>query len=80
MGSQASMLLTEAVPGSRAPGVGRLDMPRWGDGSSQRMTPAGHGHSVGNASIYVSPNLCPGLPYIRSTRGSSYGDDPLLHA
>ena len=52
-------------------GVGGLDMPRGHDGSSQRPR---RGHSAAYASTNVSPNLCPGFPYIRSTRGSFYTD------
>ena len=47
----------------------RRDMPRRDDGSSQKTD---RGDSAGHASIYVSPNLCPGLPFIRSTGGFSY--------
>ena len=49
----------------------RWDMPRRDDGSSQKTD---RGDSASHASIYVSPNLCPGLPFIRSIRGSSYGE------
>ena len=52
-------------------GIDRWDVPRRGDGSNQKTD---RGDSASHASIYVSPNLCPGLPFIRSTRGSSYGD------
>ena len=52
--------------------VDRWDAPRRGDGSGQRT---GRGHSAGYASTYVSPNLCPGLPFIRSTRGSFNKND-----
>ena len=58
-------------------GVDGWDAPRRGDGSSQR---AGRGYSAGYASTDISPNLCPGLPFIRSTRGSSYTDGYLPHA
>ena len=44
------------------------------DGSSQRT---GRGDSAGHASVNVSPSLCLGLPFIRSTRGSSDGDGRL---
>ena len=57
----------------QCPGVDRWDAPRRGDGSSQKT---GRGHSAGYVSTYISPNLCPGLPFIRSTRGSSYEDRP----
>ena len=49
----------------------RWDTPQHDDGGSQRTD---RGDSASHASIYVSPNLCPGLPFIRSTRGSSYDE------
>ena len=64
------MLLTEANQGA-VPGIDGWDAPRLYDGSSQKTD---RGHSAGYASTDVSPNLCPGLPFIRSTRGSSYDD------
>ena len=64
-----------AADGSRireqCAGIYRWDAPRCGDGSSQRTR---RGDSAGHASINVSPDLCPGLPFIRSTRGSFHGD------
>ena len=56
-------------------GVDGWDAPRSDDGSGQRTD---RGHSAGYASTDVGPNLCPGLPFIRSTRGSSYEDDSNL--
>ena len=55
----------------QCPGRDRRDVPQRDDESSQKT---GRGHSAGYASTDVSPSLCPGLPFIRSTRGTSYGD------
>ena len=74
MGSQAAMLLTEANQGA-VRWNGQMGHPRRGDGSSQKTD---LGHSAGYVSTYISPNLCPGLHFIRSTGGSSYGDVGLI--
>ena len=67
MGSQASMPLTEAESGSSV-----LD---WTDGTRHvAVTEAVRRPIVATVLSHVSPNLYPGLPFIRSTRGSSYGD------
>ena len=68
MGSQASMPLTEAESGSSV-----LD---WTDGTRHvAVTEAVRRPIVATVLSHVSPNLYPGLPFIRSTRGSSYKGD-----
>ena len=73
MGSQASMPLTEAESGSSV-----LD---WTDGTRHvAVTEAVRRQIVATVLSHVGPNLCPGLPFIRSTRGSSYKDRRLTEA
>ena len=71
------MLLTEAVPWSSA-----QELMDWTCHAG--VTEAVRGPGVATVLPTPAPTsaltLCPGFPYIRSTRGSSYGDAWTIHS
>ena len=76
MGSQSSMLLTYVVRGSSA-----QELMDWTchAGVTEAVRDPGVATVLPTPAPTSALTLYPGFPYIRSTRGSSYKDDPQTH-